>query len=158
MVNNLASYRPTSTHPRSYIPYLPATTLISLLKYEHRLRQRQLRRRLSRAMHAIRLDPIILRIDMNLRHLIIMLHILLPDRPAPLHSLHALLQTIRLDVTAVNRRLGNKEHRCGRNVGREHRTPDNGLHGRDGRVGVALVMVSKEGAMKGGMTWLHLPS
>lgn len=109
-------------------------------------------------MHAIRLDPIILGINMNLRHVGVMLHIPLPDLPAPLHSLHSLLQVVRLDVAAVNRRLGNKEDRCGRNVWREHGAPDNGLHGRDGRVGVALVMVSKEGAMMGDMTWLHLPS
>ena len=101
-------------------------------------------------MHTIRLNPIILRINMNLRPAEIMLHILLSDRPAPLHSLHALLQAIRLDVAAVNRRLGNKEHRFGRNVGSEHRASDNGLHCRDGRVGVALVMVNKEGAMVGG--------
>ena len=84
---------------------------------------------------------------MNLRHVEVMLHILLPDLPAVLYGFHALLQAVGLDDPIVNGRLGHKEHRRGRNVWREHRAPDNGLHRRNGRVGVALVIVSKEGAV-----------
>ena len=89
-------------------------------------------------MHAIGLHLITLRIDFHLRHVVVELHIPLPDVPAVLHRLHGLPQTVGLFHTGLERRLRDEGHAVPLGVeGAEHGPGEDGLDGGDGGVGVA---------------------
>ena len=89
-------------------------------------------------MHAVGLHPIILRIDLHLRHMVVELHIPLPDIATILHRLHRLLQSIFLLHAAGERRLRYERDAVALGVeGAKHGAGEDGLHGGDGGVGVA---------------------
>lgn len=90
-------------------------------------------------MHTISLNPIILRIDLHLRHHIIELHIPLPDFPAIFNRLNPLVQIVGGDCTGFDGGLRDEEDGGGGHEGREHGARDDRFDGGDGGVGIALM-------------------
>ena len=115
-------------------PYLPAPSS----KNKIPLPQRQCFRRLGPQHFPISFNRIRLGIDLHFRHEVIPLHILLSDVPAVFHRFDSFLQPVFRYLAGRDARGADEGDGCGGDEGREHRTHDHGLHGRDGGVGVAL--------------------
>ena len=92
-------------------------------------------------MNTICLNPIILRIDGHPRSRVVELHIQLADLPTALDGLDALLEVVRGDGAGGDGRFGHEEDGGLGDEGREHGAGDDGLHGGDRGVGIALVLL-----------------
>lgn len=80
---------------------------------------------------------------MHSRHAIVMSHVGLANRTAPADGLDATTELVRFHGTGGNGRRGDEEN-AGRGFERgEHGTGDDGLDGRDGGIGIALVEVRR---------------
>lgn len=91
-------------------------------------------------MHAIRLNPIILRINSHLWHRIIELHIFFSNFATVLDGLNAFLEVVGGDGAGSDGGLRDEEDRGLGHEGRKHGTGDDGLDGGDGGVRVSLFM------------------
>lgn len=75
---------------------------------EETLGQRQHRGRLSRAMHAIRLHPIILWIDLHLRHCIVKFHIFLTDITTAFDGFNPFPEAVGGNIAVLDGREGDE--------------------------------------------------
>lgn len=78
---------------RAICGIVPTARILSLVNIGS-LRQRQARRCITSSMYTISLNPVVLRIDLHLRHHVIEFHVLLPYLATILHSLYPFLETI----------------------------------------------------------------